>query len=240
MIDLITITGASSEIGRAIARKLDGMSNRFLLHGFAHSAILEETARALTTSADIVTADFSDENSLQGFCARIASTDILINAAAVTRTDLLATLSDADITAMLRVNINALIAVCRAVLPSMYARRRGVIVNISSIAASRGNRGQTVYAGTKGFVESFSRALASETGSRNIRVNCIAPGPIDAGSFRSVMEYAGDEVAASMLSRRLGTPDDVASLVRYLCSDEAAYIIGEVIRVDGGFLRGVG
>ena len=104
---------------------------------------------------------------------------------------------------------------------------------------SRGNRGQSVYAGTKGFIESFSRSLTSEVGTRGVRVNCIAPGPIDAGSLKSLMNYASDELKSSILSKRLGTPNDVASLVKYLCSDESEFMNGQVLHLDGGFLKGV-
>jgi 3-oxoacyl-[acyl-carrier protein] reductase len=239
MSKTITITGASSEIGRAIVRYLDATCDRFILQCHAHHAQLEEATRRLATPSEIVKADFSDDAELSDFCSRIEKSDVLINAAAVTKTEILPAVPDDDIRAMIRVNIWSLIKICQSVLPYMFSRRAGVIINLSSVAASRGNRGQTVYGGTKGFVESFSRSLASETGSRHIRVNCIAPGPIDAGSLKSVLEYAGDEIRASLLSRRLGTPEDVASLVRYLCSNESEFIMGQVIGIDGGFMRGV-
>ncbi|MFZ1729739.1 MAG: SDR family oxidoreductase [Bacteroidota bacterium] len=235
----LTITGASSEIGTAIMRHLDASCDLMLLHCSSNRDRLEKAAEQLSTPYEILCADFSDDQALTDFCTRIGKSDVLINAAAVTRTDLLPMLDDDDIQSMLRVNIFSLIKICQAVLPYMFSRRKGVIVNISSVAASRGNRGQTVYGGTKGFVESFSRSLASEAGARQIRVNCIAPGPIEAGSLKTLLAYAGDEISTSLLSKRLGTPDDVASLVRYLCSEEAEFIMGQVIGVDGGFMRGV-
>lgn len=239
MSKTITITGASSEIGRAIARRLDATCDLFLLQCHANNAELEEAARQLSTPFEILRVDFTDDQELTEFCSKIRTTDVLINAAAVTTTDLLPMLVDEEIRAMIRVNIYSLIKICQSVLPYMFSRRKGVIVNISSVAASRGNRGQTVYGGTKGFVESFTRSLAAEAGGRQIRVNCIAPGPIEAGSLKSLMAYASDEIRSSLLSRRLGTPDDVASLVKYLCSDESEFIMGEVIGVHGGFMRGV-
>ena len=141
----------------------------------------------------------------------LGDVDILVNAAAFTRTDLLPNLNDNDIVRMINVNIKALIAVCRAVLPAMMVKRKGVIVNISSVAALRGNRGQSVYAGTKGFMESYTKSLAAEYGGRGIRINSIAPGAIDAGSLKELLSYAEDVVKKSIASNRLGTPEDVGS-----------------------------
>jgi 3-oxoacyl-[acyl-carrier protein] reductase len=140
---------------------------------------------------------------------------------------------------MLAVNIRALIEVTRAVLLGMMMRKRGVIVNISSIAALRGNRGQSVYAGTKGFMESFTRSLAAEYGRKGIRINAVAPGPIDAGSLKDLLGYAPGEVKEAIAAGRLGTPKDVAAATAFLCSDDAAFINGRIIPVDGGFMRGI-
>lgn len=235
----ITITGASSEIGQAIINRLDNTCDLFILQCNKNHAELELVTKKISTKSEIIKVDFSKDNELKEFCKKIEKTDILINAAAVTKTDILPAISDEDISNMIQVNILSLIKICQAVIPYMFSKRNGVIVNISSIAASRGNRGQTVYGGTKGFVESFSRSLASEAGSRGIKVNCIAPGPINAGSLKSLMSYANDEIKNSILSKRLGTPDDVALLVKFLCSDESDFIIGQVIGIDGGFLKGV-
>jgi 3-oxoacyl-[acyl-carrier protein] reductase len=235
----IAITGASSEIGRAIINKLDKTCDLFILQCNKNRIDLEKLSSEITTKSEIIIADFSKDVEISKFCKKISKADVLINAAAVTKTDVVTMLPDDEINKMIQVNISALIKTCQAVIPSMFSRRKGIILNISSIAASRGNRGQTVYAGTKGFMESFSRSLASEAGSRGIRVNCIAPGPIDSGSLKSLMSYANDEIKNSILSKRLGKPDDVASLVKFLCSDEAEFINGQVLHIDGGFLKGV-
>ena len=121
----------------------------------------------------------------------------------------------------------------------MIVKRKGCIINISSIAATRGNKGQTVYAGTKGFVESFTRSLTAEYGARGIRVNCVAPGPIDAGSLKELLSYASEDVNESIVSNRLGEPGDVASIVAFLCSEEADFINGQCLHIDGGFIRGI-
>ena len=140
---------------------------------------------------------------------------------------------------MINVNIYSPVKICSAVIPDMLIGRKGFIVNISSIAAQRGNRGQTVYAGTKGFVESFTRSLAAEYGPKGINVNAVAPGPIESKSLDELLAYAKDEVKNSIVSKRIGKPDDVAALVAFLCSDEASYINGKIYNVDGGFMKGI-
>ena len=235
----IAITGASAEIGQAIASRLALPGDHVLLHAFNSASACEQLSLPPTTTRELVVADFRHPEALRGWCAAIRDVDVLINAAAVTRTQLLPALDDDDIAAMLDVNVKALIATCRSVLPGMMARRRGVIVNISSVAAQRANRGQSVYAGTKGFVEAFTRGLAAEYGARGIRANCVAPGAIEAGSLRPLLEQASDTVRQSTAARRLGTTDDVAAAVAFLCSPDASFINGNVLSVDGGFMQGV-
>jgi len=190
-------------------------------------------------NCDLVSVDFSDRDALEVFCGNLGEVDTVINAAAVTATGLLPTLTDADIQRMLEVNVFATIMICRAVIPAMVNRRSGCIVNVSSVAATRANRGQSVYAGTKGFIESFTRAMAAEYGSRGIRINCVAPGPIEAGSLRGLLSLAPDEVKQSIAGNRLGTPADVAAAVAFLCDPRASFINGQTLHVDGGFMKGV-
>ncbi len=235
----IVVTGASSEIGLAICEKVIREDDAVILQCCQHQEKCTPMQERFGDSCRIIVVDFNDKNQLDEFCKSSGEIDILINAAAVTKTDLLVNLSDEQIEAMIHVNILALIKICQAVLPGMVARRNGIIVNISSIAARRGNRGQTVYAGTKGFVESFTRSLAAEYGKRNLKINCVAPGPIKAGSLNELLGYAADEVKQSMTLPRLGTPEDVAAAVAFLCSQEAGFITGACIPVDGGFYRGV-
>jgi len=235
----IAITGASSEIGLAIARRLCTAQDRVILHYNSKAEDCSSLVAACAPGSEAVKADFSIKSELESFCSRLDGVDILINAAAVTATDLLPALEEKSVAAMLSVNIEALIAVCRAALPSMLVKRRGIIVCLSSITASRAERGQSVYAGTKAFAEAFARALAAEYSPRGIRVNCVAPGAINAGSLKPVLEYAGDEVRKSVSLGRLGTPEDVAGAVAFLCGPEAAFITGQTIRVDGGFRGGI-
>ena len=235
----ILITGASSDIGLAICEKVIREGDFVILQCWKHQEKCIPVQKKLGASCQIVAVDFTNLGQLEEFCTTLSDVDLLINAAAATITDLLVNLTDEQIDAMLSVNLLALIKICQVVLPGMVARRNGIIVNISSIAARRGNRGQTVYAGTKGFVEAFTRSLAAEYGKRHIRINCVAPGPIKAGSLHELLGYAADEVKQSLSSPRLGEPRDVAAAVAFLCSAEAEFINGARLSVDGGFCRGV-
>lgn len=235
----VVITGASSAIGASITEKVIVEGDQVVLQCFRNRPSSEGLVERLGVKCDPVSVDFSDRSALAGFCAGLGEVDVLVNAAAVTRTGVLPALSDDDIGKMIEVNIIATVAVCRAVLPAMVNRRSGCIVNVSSVAATRANRGQSVYAGTKGFIESFTRALAAEYGPRGIRVNCVAPGPIDSGSLRELLSLAPEEVRSSIAGTRLGIPDDVGSAVAFLCSPGASFINGQTLHVNGGFLKGV-
>jgi 3-oxoacyl-[acyl-carrier protein] reductase len=235
----IIITGASSDIGAAIAVKIITPQDDSILQGNKNAGKTEGLRLRLGESCQMAAVDLSDEKALVNFCSEIGDADILVNAAACTVCDLLPNLSDEQIGEMIKVNILALTRICRAVVPSMVARRKGIIINISSVAARKSNRGQTVYAGTKGYVESFSKALAAEFGAKGLRVNCIAPGPINSGSLKGLMSYAADEVKQNIASARIGTPDDVANAAAFLCSEGASFINGSVIAIDGGFMKGI-
>jgi 3-oxoacyl-[acyl-carrier protein] reductase len=233
------ITGASSQIGTAIAEKVVTEGDHVILQYFRNQTACLPLKERIGEKCTLLSADFADRAALEGFCARLGEVDTVINAAAVTVTGLLPALADEDIQRMLEVNIRGAIMICRAVLPAMVHRRAGCIVNVSSVAATRGNRGQSVYAGTKGFIESFTRALAAEYGSRGIRINCVAPGPIAAGSLRELLSLAPEEVKQSVAGNRLGIPGDVASAVAFLCDPGAGFINGQTLHVDGGFMKGV-
>ncbi len=235
----IVITGASSEIGQAICNKVIKAGDYTILQYFKNKTKLLSLKEKYGNNCQIYFADFNDSESLTNFCKNIKDTDILINVAGCTISGLLPTLTEEDVKIMINVNIVALVKICQNVIPDMVAKREGCIVNISSVTASRGNRGQTVYAGTKGFIESFTRSMAAEYGHKGIRINCVAPGPINAGSLKELLVYAPEDVKQSIASNRLGEPNDVASLVAFLCSKEAGFINGQCIHIDGGFMRGV-
>jgi len=232
----IVITGASSAIGWEIAKALSVMNKPMLLHGNKKN---ELPLTELSSSADLVTADFSSSSELEKFIALLSDVDILINAAAYTVTELIPQTSDESIDKMLTVNISALVKICKAVIPSMCIKRSGIIVNISSSTASKVYRGQSIYAGTKAFAETFSKAIAAEYGRKGIRCNCVAPGAINTGSLELLTQIAGDLLKHVNASNRIGEPQDVARVVSFLCKEENSYINGSVLHVDGGQWMGI-
>jgi len=234
----IVLTGASSEIGLAIAEALWQEGDALVLQCNRRSeALAPWEGRA---GVEVVRCDFRDATHIDRFCLHLEDCDVLVNAAALTLTDLLPNLSDEDVEAMLMVNVTACVRLCRTAVRGMMRRRRGSIVNITSVAASRGNRGQSVYGGTKAFVEAFSRSLCAEFAPRGVRVNCVAPGAIEAGSLRDLLAQAPEELKRCTAAGRLGTPQDVAKAVAWLASDASSFVNGQVLAVDGGFLQGIG
>ena len=230
----IVITGASSDIGLAIARRLGGLGLPLLLQCRSHADRLDGL------EAEVVRADFADREELKRFVAKLQDVEILVNAAADTQTGLLPQLEDADIDRMLAVNVAATTLLCKAVIPQMCLHRRGVIVNLSSVTASRVYRGQSVYGGTKAYIETFTRGLAAEYAKKGLRCNCVAPGSIDSGSLQKLIISTGSDVLRDVnASARFGSPDDVAAAVAFLCSEESRYINGAVLHVDGGYWLGL-
>ena len=181
-----------------------------------------------------VQADVSTAEGAQRLVEEAGDLDILVNNAGVTRDTLLARMSDDDWRAVIETNLSAVFYTCRAVARPMMKRRGGAIVNVSSIVGLRGNMGQANYAASKAGIIGFTKSLARELGSRNVRANVVAPGYIHS----RLTDVLPEEARAVMLTNtplgKLGDPEDVAGAVRFLCSDEASFITGEVLVVDGG------
>jgi len=160
--------------------------------------------------------------------------DILVNNAGLTRDGLLARMSDEDWDDVLRTNLGGVFNTCRAAARGMMKRRGGAIVNVSSVVGLRGNPGQTNYAASKAGIIGFTKSLARELGNRGVRANVVAPGYVDT----RLTEVISEEMRGLMLQNtplgRFGEPEDIAGAVRFLCSDEASFITGEVLLVDGG------
>ena len=194
----------------------------------------EAEAIAGETGARAVQADVSDPEQAKVLVEDAGDLDILVNNAGVTRDGLIARMSDEDWGDVLRTNLDGVFHTCRAAARGMMKRRGGSIVNISSVVGLHGNPGQTNYSASKAGVIGFTKALARELGNRGVRANVVAPGYVET----RLTEVIADEMKELMLANtplgRFGKPEDVADAVRFLCSDEAAFITGEVLLVDGG------
>ena len=181
-----------------------------------------------------VAADVSDPDEAKRLVEEAGELDILVNNAGLTRDGLLARMPDADWRDVIETNLSAVFYTCRAVTRGMMKKRAGSIVNISSIVGVHGNWGQTNYGASKAGMIGFTKSLARELGSRGVRANVVAPGYVNTRLTNVLSEEAQQAMLANTPLARLGDPEDVAGAVRFLCSDEAAFITGEVLLVDGG------
>ena len=234
------VTGGSRGIGRAIVSVLSaaGMDVNFTFRD--DRAAADElvaslpggrlTARQLDVRDAAACALFVEE-----VCERTGKIDLLVNNAGIIRDNPLMALADEDIAAVLDTNVTGTFNMSRAVAPWMVSKRRGKIINISSVAGEKGGRGQTNYAASKGAINAFTRSLAVELAPRNITVNAVAPGVIDTSMSHEVREALGETVLSRILLRRIGRPEEVADAVWFLSSRFADYITGQVLAVDGGF-----
>ena len=226
------VTGGSRGIGRAIVAELAAAGAEV---SFGYMSGAEESeALAQETGARAIHADVSSPEHAVRLVDEAGDLDILVNNAGLTRDGLLARMSDDDWRAVIETNLSAAFYTCRAVTRPMMKKRGGAIVNISSIVGVHGNFGQTNYAASKAGIIGFTKSLARELGSRGVRANVIAPGYVKSRLTDAIPEEATRAMLASTPLGRLGEPEDVARAVRFLCSDEASFITGEVLLVDGG------
>jgi 3-oxoacyl-[acyl-carrier protein] reductase len=226
------VTGASRGIGRAIALEL-GRAGAEVVVGY-RSGEQEAEAVAAEVGGRAIQADVSDADSARELVTAAGDLDVLVNNAGLTRDGLLARMSDDDWRDVIETNLSSVFYTCRAVSRPMMKRRSGSIVNVSSIVGVRGNWGQTNYAASKAGIIGFTKSLARELGSRNVRANVVTPGYVRT----QLTDVLPDEATTAMLEAtplgRLGEPADVAGAVRFLCSDAAAFVTGAVVHVDGG------
>jgi 3-oxoacyl-[acyl-carrier protein] reductase len=234
------VTGASRGIGRGIALALAARGAHVVAAARTVEAA-ESTAQEIARAggrAQAVALDISDEGSVESAIAALlkehATIPLLVNNAGITRDGLLMRMKREDWNQVIDTNLSGIFRVCRSLVPSMVKARYGRIVNVTSVVARIGNPGQANYAAAKAGVEGFTRSLAAELASRNVTVNCVAPGFIDTDMTRNL----SDAQRAALLDRvplgRLGTPDDVAAGVTYLMSDGASYITGVTLPINGG------
>ena len=231
------VTGASGGIGGAIARVLHAQGAVVGLSGTRVDA-LEALAADLGARAHVLACDLSDSESCAALPGRaeeaLGSLDILVNNAGLTRDNLALRIKDADWNLVLEVNLTAAFRLTRASLRGMMKRRWGRIVGITSVVGVTGNPGQANYAASKAGMIGMSKSLAQEVGSRGITVNCVAPGFIETAMTDALGEAQRDKLLGAIPAGRLGSSDDVAACVAYLASEEAAYVTGQTLHVNGG------
>ena len=239
---VVLVTGASRGIGAAIAKACAAEGARVIVNYARNADAAADVVRGIEAEggqAALQRADVGDAEAVNGMIDAVlekyGALDVLVNNAGITRDNLLAVMSDEEWDDVLRVNAGGVFRLCRAVARPMMARKRGRIVNVSSVAGTKGGKGQTNYAASKGAIEAFTRALAVELAPKGINVNAVAPGVIVTEMSAFVREAAGDEVLSRILLKRYGNPEDVARAVVFLASEDAAYITGVTLPVDGGF-----
>lgn len=234
------VTGGSRGIGRAIVECLAAAGMEVVFTYRDNAAAAQEVISA-NPNAKITaeTVDVRDSSACAAFVEKVfdrtGRIDVLVNNAGVVRDNPLTAMEDADVDIVLETNITGTFNMTRAVAPFMISKRRGKIINISSVAAEKGGRGQTNYAASKGALNAFTKALAVELAPRKITVNAVAPGVIETEMSRNVRELAGDQIESRILLKRIGKPVDIAHAVWFLASKFADYITGEILHVDGGF-----
>jgi 3-oxoacyl-[acyl-carrier protein] reductase len=226
------VTGASKGIGRAIAEELARAGASVVVGYRSGRDEAEELASAIGGRA--VQADVSTPDEARRLVEEAGDVDVLVNNAGLTRDGVLARMPDDDWDTVIATNLSSVFYTCRAVTRPMMKKRGGAIVNISSVVGVHGNWGQTNYAASKAGIIGFTKSLARELGSRNVRANVVAPGYVNTQLTELLPEEATKAMIANTPLARVAEPAEVAGAVRFLASDAAAFITGEVLLVDGG------
>ena len=237
------VTGASRGIGRAIALRLAAEGASVAINYAGNTAKAEETKAAIEAAggkAALFQADVSDSAQVEQMVAAVTEAfgtiDILVNNAGITRDGLLMRMKEEDFDAVLDTNLKGIFHVTKAVSKLMMKKRAGRIVNMASVVGIMGNAGQTNYAAAKAGVIGFTKSAAREFAARGITVNAVAPGFIATAMTAAMPEKAKEATLAAIPLRRMGEPEDVANAVAFLVSDQASYITGQVVKVDGGMV----
>jgi len=241
---LALVTGASRGIGRAIAERL--AKDGFRVVGTATN---ENGAEAIRTALQEISADneaivlnIADAEQtaavLKSFLADFGTPAVVVNNAGITRDNLFLRMSDDEWDAVLNTNLSGVFRVCKAMAKPMIKQKAGSIINISSIIGTTGNAGQANYAAAKAGLEGFTRSLAQEIASRNIRVNCVAPGFIQTDMTDILPEAQKEAILTSIPGKRLGHVEDIAGAVAFLAGKDSQYITGQTIHVNGGMNMG--
>jgi 3-oxoacyl-[acyl-carrier protein] reductase len=243
MIDLsdrvAVVTGASRGIGRAIARQLAVQGARVVAAARGDNArpvakeINDAGGRAEAIALDVTERNAADA-ALAGVLERHGRVDILVNNAGIARDQLMLRLKHEDWDVVLATNLTGAYALTQAALKPMIRQRRGRIISIGSIVGQAGNAGQANYAASKAGLIGFTKAVALEVASRGVTANVVSPGLVETDMTRAITDSAREEWESKIPLRRLGTPEDIAAAVCFLASDEASYITGQVLAVNGG------
>jgi 3-oxoacyl-[acyl-carrier protein] reductase len=231
------VTGATGGIGEAIARTLHRQGAAVAISG-TRAQVLEELAGELAGNVHVLPCDLSKADEVEKLVpaaeAALGKLDILVNNAGITRDNLAMRMKDDEWQAVLDVNLTAAFRLARAAVRPMMKRRFGRIISITSVVGVTGNAGQVNYAAAKAGMIGMTKALAQEVASRSITVNCLAPGFIETAMTGALDEKQRAQILAAVPAGRLGQPGDVAAGVVYLASDEAAYVTGQTLHVNGG------
>jgi len=231
------VTGASGGIGEAVAKSLHGQGATVVLHG-TRAEKLEALSAELGDRSHVVTANLGDREAVTGVIDAAAEkagpVSILVNNAGITRDNLAMRMKDEEWDQVLEVNLTASMILCRAALRNMMKARHGRIISISSIVGVTGNPGQTNYAASKAGMIGYSKSLAQEVASRGVTVNIVAPGFIETPMTDALSDAQKDTLLGRVPAGRLGQVGEIAAAVTYLASDEAAYVTGATIHVNGG------
>ena len=231
------VTGASGGIGEAVAHALHAQGATVVLHG-TRAEKLEALQKDLGARAFALAVDLSDRDAVAGLVdaasALAGPISILVNNAGITRDGLLMRMKDDDWDSVLEVNMTASMSLCRAAMRGMMKARTGRIISISSVVGVTGNAGQTNYAASKAGMIGFSKSLAAEVASRGLTVNVVAPGFIETPMTDVLDESQKSALLTRVPAGRLGHADEIAATVAFLASDEAAYITGATLHVNGG------
>jgi len=236
------VTGATRGIGKAIAQALanDGATVVGSATTAEGAASISDYLQELGNTGEGIRLDVTDaaatDAALEAIEAKRGAIAILVNNAGITRDNLLLRMKDDDWDAMMATNLKPVFKLSKAVLRGMMKARYGRIIQIGSIVGTSGNPGQTNYAAAKAAIVAFTKSLAQEVGSRNITVNCVAPGFIDTDMTRALPEAQRDALLARIPLGRLGSPEDIGYAVAFLASPRAAYITGATLHVNGGML----
>ena len=230
----VLITGASGGIGSAMAEEFDREGYELVLHCHKNIEKLNDLKERLSNEPVLVSGDLYTEEGVNSVIEQVGDIDVLINNAGITRDGLLLTMKPESFDAVIAANLRSVYLMSRAVLRGMTKRRWGRIINLSSVSGIYGNAGQTNYAASKAGIIGFSKSLAKEVASRNVTVNCIAPGMIETEMTAAIPEKAKEALLSEIPMKRMGRPEEIAYIASFLASEKASYITGSVIEADGG------